>query len=908
MGPSASRPSPELVVDLLSERLLRDGEPVALRPKTWTVLRHLMEHPGALVSREDLLAAAWPGSVISEGILNKSIGELRGALGDDRDSPRFIETVPRRGFRWIGAEAIRVEAADGKRRPAATPSPIASPLPDQPSGDDALAAVAPLPAEDAAVVGLDRDLDTLERCFARATAGTRQVVFVTGEAGAGKSTLVETFLARIERGREAPRIAHSQCVEAWGQHEPYRPLLEAAERLALRGDDGEKVAATLRTSAPNWARQMPSLGEMPAPPDEDAGLTPARMLREIAAALEDLAAERPLVLLLEDAHWADLATTDACNLVARRRDRARLMLLVTMRPADALVSRHPVLAAKTELVSRTLASEIAVTPFTPARVQDYLARRCGGLALDPELAAWIHHQTAGNPLFVRIVVDDLVHRGILAMDRDGNWSMHGTAGELREFVPDSLRELVERQVERLAGAERNVIEAASVLGAEFEAATVAGVSGLSVDDTENACEALARRGQFLGPAGRGRSTGDGRFAFVHSLVQRILHDRLPASRMRRLHLAAAAGIEREQGGRGDAVALQLALHYAMAGDPSKALPQLQRAADSIRRIPAPREVIEIREQILDLVERSPDLPGHRRELIVATMNLAEARQLAFAVCDAETTALCERVLELATSAEDGREAFLATMGLFSNRFYTGRYEEARDMGRRLLMAAEMAGHPFMKKSAHFAIAGTSFRLADFDEAAEHFEACLEHEAQSSQTYGWDFHLMSMSHLALVAAHRGNTDDARRLVREAEAHGSRGGKSPDAAAIPMLAYVLALTGDDDGAMPLVLRALEQSERIGAAAWIERARFLHGLVLSRRDGQVDGIRQMKDSLDRQLRNNVWIDRTVYSALLAGEMIRRGIGDARPVLDEAIAYMERSGERHFEPELRRLREAVS
>ena len=81
-----------------------------------------------------------------------------------------------------------------------------------------------------------------------------------------------------------------------------------------------------------------------------------------------------------------------------------------------------------------------------------------------------------------------------------------------------------------------------------------------------------------------------------------------------------------------------------------------------------------------------------------------------------------------------------------------------------------------------------------------------------------------------------------------------------------------------------------------------------MLSRRDGQVDGIRQMKDSLDRQLRNNVWIDRTVYSALLAGEMIRRGIGDARPVLDEAIAYMERSGERHFEPELHRLRAVIS
>jgi len=879
--------SPRFRLDLSEERLWRDGETVSLRPKTWLVLRHLIERPGSLVTKDALLDAGWPDAVVSEGILNKSIGELRTALGDDRENPRFIETVSRRGFRWIGSDAVVLESERSAVVAENRAAPATEDLADEPA---------------AAVIGRDDELSMLERAFARAASGARQVVFVTGEAGAGKSTLVDAFVSRLE-ARGGARVAHGQCIESYGQNEPYRPLLEAIERLARFADGGAAIAAMLRSRAPTWVRQMPSLGDSPAPADEDTGLTPARMLREISTVLEELASERPLVLVLEDAHWADLATIDACNLVSRRRDPARLMLVVTMRAADALVAQHPVLAARSELVSRALAIEIPLAPFTPASVQNYLAERCRGLFLDPQLAAWIHHQTAGNPLFVRIVIDDLVQREVLAPGKDGTWAMRGSAEELREIVPDSLRELVERQVDRLSPAERNLIEAASVLSAEFDATTVAAVAGIPVEDAEITCEDFARRGQVLRRAGRERRAGDGRFAFVHSMVQRILHNRLPASRMRRLHQSAAVELERAQSTRGDAAALELALHYAMAADSSKALAQLQRAADSVQRIPAPREVIVIREQILDLVERSPDLPGHRRELVVATMNLAEARQLAYAVVDAECTALCERVLELSTSAEDGRECFLATMGLFSNRFYTGRYEEAREMGRRLLIAAEMAGHPFMSKSAHFAIAGAAYRLAAFDEAQEHFEACLEHQADSQQTYGWDFHLMSMSHLALVAVHRDLHDEARRLVREAEAHASRKGKSPDAAAIPLFGFALALVGDDDEAMLRVEKALAQSERIGAAAWIERARFVSGLVLSRKHGGSDGVQQMKGSLDRQARNNVLLDRSAYSALLAGEMIRLGSGDARPVLDEAIAYMERSGERHFEPELRRL-----
>ena len=881
-------------IDLEAGQLRRGDSHLLLRPKTWAVLQVLLDHPGALVTKDQLLDAVWPDAVVGEGTLNKSIAELRAALEDDTKAPRFVETVARRGFRWLGGIDVVC--------PSVTES-IASPPASAPStlcGESD-------PTDTAySLVGRDEDLAAMHRAFAVAASGKRQVLFVTGEAGAGKTTLVDAFLTQLEQREADGLTAQGQCIEAYGQHEPYRPLLEAVERLAKHSRGGQATIEALRTDAPTWLRQMPSLSTAAAVDGAAAIATPDRMLREISVALEGIARKQPLVLILEDAHWADLATTDACNMLARRRDPACLLVVITMRSADALVAEHPVLATKSDLVSRGLATEIPLEPFTAASVSRYLEERCTGLDLEEDMALWIHRQTAGNPLFVRILIDDLIHRGMVAVDETQRWHLRSSSRELREFVPDSLRELVDRQMDSLATAERSIVEAASVLQGSFTAGTIAAMVGAAEEDTEDLCTEMTRRGQILKKSrqlsARNVSQSD-RFAFVHSMVQRILHDQIPATRLRRLHRAAAEQLELGQSGREEGTAVRIALHYSMAEDAAAAIAHLQRAAASVQQIPAPREVIVIREQILDLVQRNPHLPGHRRERLVATMALAQARQLASAVVDEETTALCETVLSLATTEEDGRERFLASMGVFSSRFYTGRYAEARDIGRMLLVAAQRHQHPFMIKSADFAIAGSAYRMGEFVEARTHFEACLHHSAESKETYGWDFQSMSLSHLALIRAHCGQPDQARQLIDEAIEYDRRDDTPDDAAPIPMLAYALATLGDDKPAIDLVERALSQADRAGAAAWIERARFLQGLLVSRQDKTDRGVRMMKESLARQARQPVYLDRTAYCAILAEEILRLKLDGAQAVLSDGFAYMERSGERHFEAELYRV-----
>jgi predicted ATPase len=178
------------------------------------------------------------------------------------------------------------------------------------------------------VVGREAELAELHGWWRQACQGTRRVGFVTGEAGIGKTTLVDTFVAGVTR-ETAVWVGRGQCIESYGAGEAYLPLLEALGRLC-REPGGASLLARLRQHAPSWLAQMPTL----LPPAEcealqrlGRGVTQGRMLRELAEAVEMFTAERPLILVLEDLHWSDVSTCDWLAYVARRRDPARLLVL-----------------------------------------------------------------------------------------------------------------------------------------------------------------------------------------------------------------------------------------------------------------------------------------------------------------------------------------------------------------------------------------------------------------------------------------------------------------------------------------------------------------------------------------------------------------------------------------------------
>jgi len=291
-------------LDLVNECLWRGSQGIKLRPKAFAVLNYLLERPGQLVTKEELLNAVWPETFVGEAVLKVTIRQLREALGDDPKSPRFIETAHRRGYRFIGkiAESGQTPASNQEVRSNKAVLVSAMRAADSPQG----------------VVGRDKALSRMRSWLEKMLGGERQIVFVTGEAGIGKTALVDMFARSLASDRNI-RIGRGQCLEQYGTSEAYLPVLEAISRLCR---EQEQVVEVLRAHAPMWLLQLPSLlsaSDREALNREVFGATRERMLREMGEALEALTADLPLVMMLEDLHWRDCSTLDLISYLAKQR-------------------------------------------------------------------------------------------------------------------------------------------------------------------------------------------------------------------------------------------------------------------------------------------------------------------------------------------------------------------------------------------------------------------------------------------------------------------------------------------------------------------------------------------------------------------------------------------------------------
>src|SRR5262245_5446385 len=376
--------------------LWRQDRVVPLPPKPTAVLWSLASRAGQLVTKGALLDAAWPDTAVTETVLTGSIRTLREALGDEPTRPRYIETVHRRGYRFVGP--VHAEADPSPSVPSLHPEP--PPEPAEP---------APFSAAASICVGRQAELALLVRSYDETLQGRRQTVFVTGEPGIGKTTLVDAFVSELGQ-REAVWMGRGQCVEQYGAGEPYLPLLDVLGELCA-GRGAAECITQLRRHAPSWLGQLPALlGEVERDglQREARGATRARMLRELADFVDALATTHPLVWVLEDLHWSDPSTVEVLALIARRRAHARCLVIGTYRPVELILRQHPLKAAKEELRSHGQCVEIVLGHLSDAAVADYLARRAPGAAAPSDVTAFVQRRTQGHPLFMATLADYLV--------------------------------------------------------------------------------------------------------------------------------------------------------------------------------------------------------------------------------------------------------------------------------------------------------------------------------------------------------------------------------------------------------------------------------------------------------------------------------------------------------------------
>jgi predicted ATPase len=573
-------------LDRSNECLWRGAEVIKLRPKAYAVLNQLVEHSGHLVTKEDLLATVWPETFVSDAVLKVTIRQLRDALDDDPRTPLFIETAHRRGYRFIG----HVSNA-GQPKP---PETITTPRPR----DD----VQPL-----GFVGRNEVLSRMRSSLEKILEGERQIIFVTGEPGIGKTALVDTF-ARYLAFDPNIRIGHGQCLEQYGTGEAYLPILDAMSSLAR---EDQKVVNVLRAHAPMWLLQMPALlsaSEREALGREVFGATRERMLREMGEALEALTAEQPLVLILEDLHWSDCSTLDLISYLATRVRPAHLMLIGTYRTAELIVSGHPLKAVKQELLAKKQCEELPLEYLSAEAIAKYLSVIFPSNRFPGELAGLIHERTEGNPLFMVNAVEYLLTGGLI-VKHEGTWELVVEIEKVEVGVPDSIKQMIEKQLDNLSAEDARTLEAASLAGAEFS--TLAVVAALEEDCgvVEARCDRLARQRQFIHDCGvqvlpNGETVG--RYGFIHALYQNVLYDRVSPSKRVELHRRIGERGEEVFGERAREIAAELAMHFERGGDYKRASKYLQRAADNAIRRFAYQEAVTLAQRGLELLARVPE--------------------------------------------------------------------------------------------------------------------------------------------------------------------------------------------------------------------------------------------------------------------------------------------------------------
>ena len=882
-------------LDPVGQQLWRGEELVPLRPKLFAVLRRLVDDAGRLVTREDLHAEVWAGAAVSESVLRGTIRELRDALGDDATAARYIETLPHRGYRFVASVTTKYMP------------PRAAPLAAREGGR-----AAPRRGH-SLLIGRDAELAHLDQWLQRAARGTRQVVFVTGEPGIGKTAVVDGFLAAAD-GADGVWTARGQCVEHYGSGEAYLPVLEALGQLC-RQPGGEQVTAVLGRHAPTWLAQMPGLigdAELEAVQRRIQGATRERMLRELAEALEALTADRTLILVLEDLHWSDYSTLDLVSMLAQRRTPARLLLLATYRPADAMVSGHPLKGLKQALLVREQCEELPLRFLTDLEVGEYLAARFPRQHLPAELGQAIHRGTEGNPLFIVNVVDYWLSQDVL-VETAGQWQLAAPVEDLAA-VPESLRQMIDTQLDRLPEDERRMLEAAAVTGVEFPTAAVAAGLGEIEERVDERCERLASQGRFLLPRGMevlADGTATGRYGFIHGLYQQVLYERLAATRRARLHHRIGEWGEAALSARVKDHAARLAMHFERGQTPARAIEYLAQAADNAMRRQAPREAVGLLARSLALLKDLPDSPQRAQHELALLVSIGVPMLMTdgYAAEDVERT--YARARELCGQLCDSPQLVPALAGLFRFYFVRADFQTARALAEQILRLAQHTGEPVLFLVAHSLLGVLLLSLGELAAARAHLEEGIalynpkEHGFMAS-LYGDDPGVTCLCFAAMGLWLLGYPDRALTTVRTALTVARETG-SPycETFALDLVTWIHVLRREEPDAQASAGALLPIATEHGFQFLLADSRVLHGWSLAAQGMAAEGLREVLPALADYRATGAVMSRPAHLALLARVHAAAGqIDDGLAALAEGLAVVEQTGERTHEAELHRLR----
>ncbi len=879
----------EFELDEANALLRRDGSAIPLAPTPFGLLCALARHPGALLSKHALLDQVWGHRYVSDSVLKTAISDLRTVLADDPREPRYIETVARRGYRFIATTTGLA---------VAVPPPVVGSLVAEhiSTGDSP---VTPF-------IGRSTQLARLRDAWDGATRGKRAVVWIAGEPGIGKTTLIEHFVS----GLGPIPCARGYCVEHYGTGEPYLPVLEALGQLC-RAD--ASVAPLLSAVAPTWLLQLPWLSNADQRESlgrELIGVSPDRMLRELGELLDRYTEHQPLLLVTEDLHWGDRATIQLIDYIARRRSSARFMWLSSFRLTEVIVSNQPLNAVRHELRLQGLCDEIVLDQFSEAEVAAYIAERSPSMSGDEGFVRALHERTDGVPLFVSSVTSDVIAH---VEQRGRNDEVAVSLASMP--VPENLTAIIDHYMHRLDEERRSLLSAAAVCGVDFRSEMLARMLQRDASRVTEACDQLVREQRWI-TAPSARDVGDHRekpYSFRHALFREVLYERAVPSTRAELHRKVGAALEAERAAGLTVTAAELAMHFERGRAPIAALRYYAEGAETALLHLSPAECMNLTERALTLLDRTPACAERTSlEITLATLRGVSAFHVLGAGDEAKIA--LQRACSLLADDPAHPMRGLALHGLGFLLTVRGEFAAALATADATDALASRTGDPFLPLAACVVRGHVYMHRGQPGAARKALEQALPEieaaEASFERRFIADPCVTVLAMLSLPLAHLGLVRQARERVQQAYARARRL-EQPMAQLVALWfdALLQVRLGDVDRVAVIAAEMRELVNEFGLAQGTAACRWFLGWADAQKGNALEGFRQIRDAHDENTALGMMAGASENLGYAAQALLLHGdCHAAQEQLDQALEIVTTYGERIYFPQLLLIEGAIA
>ncbi|MBI3799862.1 MAG: AAA family ATPase [Deltaproteobacteria bacterium] len=745
------------------------------------------------------------------------------------------------------------------------------------------------------LVGREEEVSLLLRRWEQASAGDGQVVLLNGEAGIGKSRLVQVLKEHIAREEHA-RV-ECRC-SPYYQNSALYPMIDHLQRLLqfTREDAPEEKLRKLEvevqrgmSSQPDILALFAALLSIPLPDHyPPLNLTPQRQKQKTLEALQEWllkeAEQRPVLLIVEDLHWVDPSTLEFLGLLIDHTPTARLLILLTFRP-----DFHPPWAMLSHL---TL---LSLSRLGHRQVETMVERVTGGKALPTEVTQQIRIKTDGVPLFVEELTKMVLESGLLR-EVDGAYALTGPLPLLA--IPATLQDSMMARLDRLA-AVKEVAQLGATLGREFSYELMRAVAPVDERSLQQAlaklveAELLYQRGQ----------PPQAHYAFKHALIQDAAYQSLLKSKRQQYHQLIARVLEEKFVETKETQPELLAHHYTEAGLSEQAIPYWQKAGQRATQQSAHVEVISHLTKGLELLAALPNTPERAQQELLLQTALNPALMATKGWAAPEVGQAYARARELCQQVGETPQLFPVLYGLCG--FYTTRAEllTARKLGEQLLTLAWNTQDPALLMEAHFALGQSLFWFGEFALAREHVEQGITlynpllHRSHAF-LYGQDSGISCLLLAALTLWHLGYPAQALKRSDNALTLAQELSYSYSLAGAPVLAAMLhQFRREGQAAQERAEAAIALSSEQGFPLLLARGTILRGWALAEQGQGEEGIVQMRQGLAALWTTGAEVFRLHFLTLLAEAYGKAGQAEeGLTLLAEALAAVGKSGERFF------------